>query len=124
MDKVDLLSLNPDELEQVLSELGEPKFRAKQLFGWLHKGVAPEEMRNLPAGLRTRIAENFLTNPVRILEEKVSKLDGTRKFLYALEDGNLIEGYGPETFNGRCVETVDPGLYQGAVFEGVVSAEE
>ena len=92
MDKVDLLSLNPDELEQVLSELGEPKFRAKQLFGWLHKGVAPEEMRNLPAGLRTRIAENFLTNPVRILEEKVSKLDGTRKFLYALEDGNLIEG--------------------------------
>jgi len=92
LDKVDLLSLNPDELEQVLSELGEPKFRAKQLFGWLHKGVAPEEMRNLPAGLRTRIAENFLTNPVRILEEKVSKLDGTRKFLYALEDGNLIEG--------------------------------
>ena len=92
MDKVDLLSLNPDELEQVLSELGEPKFRAKQLFGWLHKGVAPEEMRNLPAGLRTRIAENYLTNPVRILEEKVSKLDGTRKFLYALEDGNLIEG--------------------------------
>ena len=89
---MDLLSLNPDELEQVLSELGEPKFRAKQLFGWLHKGVAPEEMRNLPAGLRTRIAENYLTNPVRILEEKVSKLDGTRKFLYALEDGNLIEG--------------------------------
>ncbi len=92
MNKVDLLSLEPGELEQVIVSMGEPKFRAKQLFSWMHKGVSPEEMRNLPVTLRTRIAENYRTNPVRIMEERISKLDGTRKFLYALDDGNLIEG--------------------------------
>ncbi|MBQ7488371.1 MAG: 23S rRNA (adenine(2503)-C(2))-methyltransferase RlmN, partial [Clostridia bacterium] len=92
MDKVDLLSLDIGELESVLQGLGEPRFRAKQLFSWMHKGVVPAEMRNLPATLRAKLAESYITNPVRIIEERISKLDGTRKFLYALEDGNVIEG--------------------------------
>ncbi|MBQ8092162.1 MAG: 23S rRNA (adenine(2503)-C(2))-methyltransferase RlmN [Clostridia bacterium] len=92
MEKTDLLSMDIQALQQLMSSLGQPLFRAKQLFSWLHKGVTLEEMRNLPAALRSELDKTCLTNPVRIIDERISRLDGTRKFLYALQDGNLIEG--------------------------------
>ena len=63
MDKVDLLSLNPDELEQVLSELGEPKFRAKQVFEWLHRHhvATADEMTNLSLALREKLSPEITT---------------------------------------------------------------
>ncbi|MBR1707914.1 MAG: 23S rRNA (adenine(2503)-C(2))-methyltransferase RlmN [Clostridia bacterium] len=91
-EKKELLSLGKDELAEELKGLGQPAFRAKQLFVWLHKGKLPAEMMNLPLPLRETLAEQYICNPVEIIEEKVSKIDGTRKFLYQLPDHHLIEG--------------------------------
>ena len=62
--KTQLLSMTPEELGVYLKELGQPAFRAKQLFAWLHQGVPFERMSNLPKSLRETLAENCLDNPV------------------------------------------------------------
>ena len=90
--KTQLLSMTPEELGVYLKELGQPAFRAKQLFAWLHQGVPFERMSNLPKALRETLAENCLDNPVQVLETITSKLDGTIKLLYRLHDGHVIEG--------------------------------
>ena len=90
--KTQLLSMTPEELGVYLKELGQPAFRAKQLFAWLHQGVPFERMSNLPKSLRETLAENCLDNPVQVLETITSKLDGTIKLLYRLHDGHVIEG--------------------------------
>ena len=92
-DKVELLSLNSEELLVFVTEtLGESKFRAKQIAEWLKRGAEIGEMTNLSAALRARLGELAVANPVRVRESFQSKLDGTEKFLYELMDGNLIEG--------------------------------
>ncbi|MBQ8506107.1 MAG: 23S rRNA (adenine(2503)-C(2))-methyltransferase RlmN [Clostridia bacterium] len=91
--KIELLSMTPEEvLDFVVNELGESKFRAKQITQWLNRGAEISEMTNLSAALREKIAAIAVSNPVRIRESFKSKLDGTEKFLYELRDGNLIEG--------------------------------
>ena len=90
--KTQLLSMTPEELGVYLKELGQPAFRAKQVFAWLHQGVPFERMSNLPKALRETLAENCLDNPVQVLETITSKLDGTIKLLYRLHDGHVIEG--------------------------------
>ncbi len=93
IEKIELLSLNADELMNfVLNDLGESKFRAKQIAEWLKKGADIDEMTNLSAALRNRMKEIAVANPIVIQESYKSKLDGTEKFLYRLRDGNLIEG--------------------------------
>ena len=92
-DKIELLSLNDQELmDFVLNELGESKFRAGQIRQWLNRGVEISEMSNLSNVLREKMAAIAVANPVRIRESYKSKLDETEKFLYELNDGNLIEG--------------------------------
>ena len=92
-DKIELLSLNTEELLRFVTEdLGESKFRAKQIAEWLKRGAEIDEMTNLSAALRAKIGEIAVANPVSIQESYKSKLDGTEKFLYRLRDGNLIEG--------------------------------
>ncbi len=91
--KIELLSMNYDEiLDFVVNELGESKFRAKQIAQWLNRGAEISEMTNLSAALREKMAAVAVSNPVKIRESYKSKLDGTEKFLYELHDGNLIEG--------------------------------
>ncbi len=93
MDKVQLLSLTQEELLQfVVGELGESKFRAKQISEWLVRGTDIDGMTNLSANLRMKLNEIAVANPIRIHRSFKSKLDETEKFLYALTDGNLIEG--------------------------------
>ena len=82
----------PDELKAALAQMGEKPFRAGQLFSWLHKGARFDEMTNLPLSLREKLKALGVDQPVEIREERVSQLDGTRKFLYALRDGNCVEG--------------------------------
>ncbi len=82
----------PDELKAALAQMGEKPFRAGQLFSWLHKGARFDEMTNLPLSLREKLKAVGVDQPVEIREERVSQLDGTRKFLYALRDGNCVEG--------------------------------
>lgn len=86
------MGLFPDEMKEKLAEMNEKPFRAGQIFSWLHKGVRFDEMTNLPLVLRERLRQEGVDQPVIIQEEHVSRLDGTRKFLYALQDGNCVEG--------------------------------
>ena len=87
-----MMGLFPEELALELAEYRLPAFRVKQLFTWLHRGADFEAMTNLPKELRQRLAEQYIAQPVSILEKRVSQLDGTIKTLYALRDGNCIEG--------------------------------
>lgn len=87
-----MLSLFPEELKEELSGMKLPAFRAKQIFSWLHRGARFDEMSNLPKALREELKEKYVDQGVIILEKKVSKLDGTVKLLYALQDGNCVEG--------------------------------
>lgn len=101
--KVNLTDLEYMDLENfVTKNLEEPKFRAKQIFGWIYGGMTKDgslrlgaesfdDMNNLPKSLRDKLNENAtLVQPI-VLKEQVSKLDGTRKFLFGLADGNAIE---------------------------------
>ena len=67
-------------------------YRAKQIYQWCSKGVQdPDRMKNLPQGLREKIKEQFAT-PVLVIEnEMVSSIDGTRKFVFRLHDGHIVE---------------------------------
>ena len=93
MEKIELLSLTGEELLNfVLNDLGESKFRAKQIAQWLARGASIDEMTNLSGALRAKLNEIAVANPVSIRESYKSKIDETEKFLYELRDGNLIEG--------------------------------
>ena len=84
---------NPGDLSwEALAELGEKPFRAAQVFSWLHKGARFEDMTNLSLSLREKLRANGIDQPVTIRETRVSRLDGTKKYLFALPDGNCIEG--------------------------------
>ncbi len=93
MDKIDIKSMNITELEDLLKELGEPKFRAKQIFDWLHAKQVDtfEEMTNLSKGLREKLSETAAIYGVELVRKLVSQIDGTRKYLFALHDGAIIE---------------------------------
>ena len=91
-DKTQLLGLTPEELGAFFKAQGQPAFRAKQVFAWLHQGVPFERMSNLPKALRETLEETCIDNPVSVLETIQSKLDGTIKLLYRLPDDHVIEG--------------------------------
>ncbi len=117
-DKIEIKSLLPDELETQLAALGEPKYRAKQVFRWLSRGARSfEDMSDLPKALRDKLSGSFaLTAPVPI-RKQVSELDGTTKYLWQLSDGNAVEtvvmtySYG----NTVCIST-QVGCRQGCAF--------
>ena len=87
-----LLGYTLEELTAYLQTLGEKPFRAKQLYGWLHKGAEFDEMRNLPAVLRERLKQSDTAIGVSIIKTLVSQKDGTEKYLFSLRDGNVVEG--------------------------------
>ncbi len=89
----DIKSMTLPELEALLSGLGQPKFRGKQLFSWLHEKrvLSFEEMTNLPAALRERLAETCCITALETERKLVSQLDGTIKYLYRLQDGEHVE---------------------------------
>ena len=82
----DLKNLYQEELKTLLTELGEPKFRASQIFSWIHRknAVSFEQMTNLPLSLRERLTEQFSLTCVSAEEHLKSMLDGTEKFLFLL----------------------------------------
>lgn len=90
--KTQWMGMYPEELKEALSQMGEKPFRAGQVFSWLHKGARFEEMTNLPLSLREKLGERGVDQPVSVRETRVSRLDGTKKFLFALPDGNCVEG--------------------------------
>lgn len=91
--KIDIKSLNMDELKKLMVRLGEKTFRAGQLFEWMHKKLAADvsEMTNISKALREKLARETYLTVLEPVEVRVSALDGTRKYLFRLNDGNVIE---------------------------------
>lgn len=89
---IDLKDFEFKELEDFLKELGEPKFRAGQIFEWLSRGVTSfDEMTNISKATREKLAKVSFVSTLKIREKYVSKLDKTTKYLFELPDGNCIE---------------------------------
>ena len=89
---INLKSMTAPEIGAVLKELGQPAFRAKQVFSWLHKGVRSyEEMTNLPKALRDTLAERYPICAPTAVRKQESQKDGTIKYLWQLSDGNCVE---------------------------------
>ena len=106
------------ELTELLKQMGQPAFRAKQVYTWLHKGVRSyEEMTNLPQNLRNTLQEQYPICPPDVVRRQESQKDGTIKYLWRLADGNCVETvlmryhYG----NSVCIST-EVGCRMGCAF--------
>ena len=93
MEKQDIRALELSELTKALQELSEKPFRAKQIYEWLHKRLAVsfDEMTNLSKSLREKLSERFEIISAVLVDKRVSKKDGTMKFLFRLKDGSVVE---------------------------------
>ena len=88
----DIKSMTLEEITQACCEMGEPAFRGKQIFSWLHKGVTSfDGMSNLSKTLREKLAAQFYITAPTVARKQMSRLDGTIKYLWELSDGNCIE---------------------------------
>lgn len=107
--KKDILSYSLEELEAALAELGEKKFRAKQIYEWLHVQRVSEfdKMSNISLSLRTKLDEEFCINSINIVKKLESHIDNTVKYLYELSDGNHVECVMMEYKHGNslCIST-------------------
>ena len=115
---VNLKSMTEAEIGAVLKEMGQPAFRAKQVFSWLHKGIRSyEEMSNLPKALRSALEEKYPICAPEVVRKQESQKDGTIKYLWRLSDGNCVETvlmryhYG----NTVCIST-EVGCRMGCAF--------
>lgn len=107
--KKDILSYSLEELEAALAEIGEKKFRAKQIYEWLHVQRVSEfdKMSNISLSLRTKLDEEFCINSINIVKKLESHIDNTVKYLYELSDGNHVECVMMEYKHGNslCIST-------------------
>ncbi len=115
---MNLKSMTLPELSACLKEMGQPAFRAKQVYTWLHKGIRSyEEMTNIPQSLRQQLAEAAPICPPEVVRRQESAKDGTIKYLWKLSDGNCVETvlmryhYG----NTVCIST-EVGCRMGCAF--------
>lgn len=91
-DKINLLDMTVPELQEILAGIGQQKFRAKQIFSWVGKGVKDiDEMTDLSKVLRQELKNIAYIGNLEILHKLVSQIDGTTKYLFMLNDGNIIE---------------------------------
>ena len=93
MERIDIKSLNLEELTAQLKELGLPAFRAKQIYQWVHEKLVAsfDDMTNLSKGLRDQLKERYALITLQIVDVRISQIDGTRKYLFGLPDGHIIE---------------------------------
>ena len=108
-EKIDIKSLTMEELEQELVKLGEKKFRAKQVYQCLHEKLAEDidQMTSLPLGLRSSLGEHCFLTSLKPVQVQVSGIDGTRKYLFGLADGHVIESVWMQYRHGNsvCIST-------------------
>ncbi|MCR5235127.1 MAG: 23S rRNA (adenine(2503)-C(2))-methyltransferase RlmN [Lachnospiraceae bacterium] len=108
-DKKDLRSIEYSEMEQLVLSLSEKRFRAAQIYDWLHKKLVPglDDMTNVPASLKDKLSEGYMIYSAGIVRMQESSVDGTRKYLFRLHDGNLIESVFMryEHGNSVCIST-------------------
>ena len=109
MEKTDILSLSKEELEEKILAMGEKKFRAGQIYDWLHINKVEEfsKMTNLSAQLREKLDDIFWINSLKIQKRLVSDIDNTVKYLYGLSDGEKVETVLMEYKHGNslCIST-------------------
>ena len=109
MEQTDILSLSLAELESCMKEMGQPKFRAKQIFSWLHQKQVTSfaEMTSLSLQLREKLQEKFCINRLNIARRLASSTDDTVKYLYELPDGNFVETVLMDYHHGKslCIST-------------------
>lgn len=110
------LDMMPEDVATLMGEWGEAKFRAKQIFSWLHKGASVSEMTSLSKALREKM-EKIPLGGAKILEKRVSSIDGTAKYLFLLEDGQIVEGVLMHYKHGNtlCIST-QVGCRMGCTF--------
>ncbi|MCR5641044.1 MAG: 23S rRNA (adenine(2503)-C(2))-methyltransferase RlmN [Lachnospiraceae bacterium] len=90
---IDIKSLNYEELLAQVEAMGEKKFRGKQLYEWMHVHLARsyDEMSNIPKALKAKLEEQCSYTSLEVEDCQISAIDGTRKYLFALADGNMVE---------------------------------
>ena len=115
---MNIKSMTLPELTAALKEMGQPAFRGKQVYSWLHKGVRGyDQMSNLPKSLQAELAERYPILPPKVVRKQESAKDGTIKYLWQLSDGNCVEtvlmryNYG----NTVCIST-EVGCRMGCAF--------
>ena len=115
--KTELTGMTLAELTAWCKEQGLPGFRARQVFGWMHRGADFDDMTNLPLDLRWKLGDIAVAQPVSIIDRRQSALDDTVKFLFGLTDGNCVEGVLMHYHHGYtlCVST-QVGCRMGCAF--------
>ena len=105
MEKLDIKSLTLEELTEAIRQMGDKPFRAKQIYQWLHQKLVADfdEMSNLSKPLREKLKEQFTLTALYPADVKISQIDGTRKYLFRLEDGNVIESVWMQYHHGNSV---------------------
>ena len=104
-EKPDIKTLLPEELERLVIQLKEKPYRAKQIFYWLHeKGVESyDEMTDISKKFRLKLEADYPLTLLQMIDMQESAIDGTRKYLFALEDGNVIESVWMQYHHGNSV---------------------
>ena len=104
-EKTDIKSLPLARLTEELEAMGEKKFRAKQMYDWMHVKLAGSfaEMTDLSKALRERCEQSFTYTSLEVVQVQESKIDGTRKYLFALSDGNVVESVWMKYKHGNSV---------------------
>lgn len=102
---IDIKSLNLEELKVELGKLGEKEFRAKQIYEWMHVKLARsfDDMTNISKELRDKCKENFEFVSLEAVETLISSIDGTRKYLFKLKDGHIVESVWMKYKHGNSV---------------------
>ena len=105
MEKLDIKSLTLEELTEAIRQMGDKPFRAKQIYQWLHQKLVTDfdEMSKLSKPLREKLKEQFTLTALYPADVKISQIDGTRKYLFRLEDGNVIESVWMQYHHGNSV---------------------
>ncbi len=103
--KADIKSMNLEELKIEMEAAGEKSFRAKQMYEWMHGKLVRDfdEMTNLSKNLREKCRENYLLTVLKPVKVQESSLDGTKKFLFELPDGNTVESVWMKYKHGNSV---------------------
>ena len=103
--KKDIKSMTLEEVTAQMAALGEKSFRAKQLYDWMHVKLAEgfDDMSSLSIPLRQKLKENYSLTCLKMVDERVSQVDGTRKYLFGLEDGHVIESVRMQYHHGNSV---------------------
>lgn len=103
-ERVNLLDLSIQEIQELLGKIGQEKFRAKQIFQWISKGIKDfDDMTNLSKGLREELKGITYIGNLKTRQKLVSKIDNTVKYLFELDDGNVIESVLMEYKHGLTV---------------------